>query len=154
MKQEIRCQICGGRLEGEKGGSFVCRDCGVAYSADRLRELAAATREASVKAASAEAAPQTPGERTAAADEAEAAEEAASAEAAGTAADDSGENALLSEKEARLLVLEREQQRLLAEIRLADGVFGPSRRRELSRRLRQVEREMARLQGRKWPWFF
>ena len=44
--------------------------------------------------------------------------------------------------------------RLLAEIRLADGVFGPAQRRELARQLRRVEREISRLQGRKLPFFF
>ena len=37
MTREIRCEICGGRLEAAGGGRFVCEDCGVAYSAERLR---------------------------------------------------------------------------------------------------------------------
>ena len=128
MTREIRCEICGGRLEAEAGGSFVCRDCGVSYSAQRLRELAQADTEP--------------------AEAAETIEEAAREAAAGE------DGAPLTEKELRLRQLQAEQMRLLAEIRLADGVFGPSRRRELSRDLRRVEREMARLQGRKWPFFF
>lgn len=127
MTREIRCQICGGRLQAEAGGRFLCEDCGVAYSAARLRELAE-----------------------------EAAAAADTAAAAGvTAADaDNADADPLTEKDASLRRLQAEQMRLLAEIRLADGVFGPSRRRELSRELRKVEREMARLQGKKWPFFF
>ena len=124
MTREIRCEICGGRLQAEAGGRFLCEDCGVSYSAERLRELAADTAaEADVSAGAA-------------------------------AVDDGADAAPLTEKEQRLRQLQAEQMRLLAEIRLADGVFGPSRRRELSRDLRRVEREMARLQGRKWPFFF
>lgn len=127
MTREIRCEICGGRLQAEAGGCFLCEDCGVAYSAARLRELAE--------------------EAAAAADTA--------AEADLPAADaDNADADPLTEKEASLRQLQAEQMRLLAEIRLADGVFGPSRRRELSRELRKVEREMARLQGKKWPFFF
>lgn len=127
MTREIRCEICGGRLQAEAGGRFLCEDCGVAYSAARLRELAE-----------------------------EAAAAADTAAAAGvTAADaDNADADPLTEKDASLRRLQAEQMRLLAEIRLADGVFGPSRRRELSRELRKVEREMARLQGKKWPFFF
>ena len=129
MTREIRCEVCGGRLEAAAGGRFLCQDCGVAYSADRLRELAAETGDAPVKAGSAEAVPETAGERA-------------------------GKPEPAADKEARMRQLEREQQRLLAEMRLADGVFGPARRRELGKELRRVERELARLQGRKWPWFF
>ena len=119
--------ICGGRLQAEAGGRFLCEDCGVSYSAERLRELAADT--------------------AAEADVCAKADDAAEAEAGADAAP-------LTEKERRLRQLQAEQMRLLAEIRLADGVFGPSRRRELSRDLRKVERELARLQGKKWPFFF
>ena len=134
MTREIRCEICGGRLIAASGGRFVCEDCGVAYSRDRLRELA--------KAAAEDAAEQPEAEATA-----EAATE--------TAADEAETEAEpLSEKEQRLHFLEQEQRRLLAEIRLADGVFGPSRRRDLSNQLRKVEKEMARLQGRRFPFFF
>ncbi len=127
MTKEIRCVICGGRLQAEAGGRFLCGDCGVSYSAERLRELAADTAaEADVSAK---------------------ADDAAEAEAGADAAPP-------TEKEQRLRQLQAEQMRLLAEIRLADGVFGPSRRRELSRDLRKVERELARLQGKKWPFFF
>lgn len=133
MTREIRCEICGGRLQAEAGGRFLCEDCGVAYSAARLRELAE--------------------EAAAAADSSAAADTAAAADV--TAADaDNADADPLTEKEASLRRLQAEQMRLLAEIRLADGVFGPSRRRELSRELRKVEREMARLQGKKWPFFF
>ena len=128
MKIEIRCEICGGRLEAEAGGRFVCGDCGVTYSRARLRELAAAA-DAVAKAAAADVT----------------AEDAAAA---------GGGEDPLTEKEERLRFLQAEQMRLLAEIRMADGVFGPSRRRELSRDLRRVEREIARLQGRKLPFFF
>ena len=127
MTREIRCEICGGRLQAEAGGRILCEDCGVSYSAERLRELAADTAaEADVSAK---------------------ADDAAEAEASADAAP-------LTEKEQRLRQLQAEQMRLLAEIRLADGVFGPSRRRDLSRDLRKVERELARLQGKKWPFFF
>ena len=135
MTREIRCEICGGRLQAEAGGRFLCEGCGLIYSAERLRELAAA-------------------------DEAidEAIDETAEADAPAAAAPEDAEAAAdgvpLTEKEQRLRQLQAEQRRLLAEIRLADGVFGPSRRRELSGKLRKVEREMARLQGRKWPFFF
>ena len=131
MTREIRCEICGGRLQAEAGGRFLCEDCGLIYSAERLRELAAAD---------------------------EAIDETAEADAPAAAAPEDAEAAAdgvpLTEKEQRLRQLQAEQRRLLAEIRLADGVFGPSRRRELSGKLRKVEREMARLQGRKWPFFF
>lgn len=134
MTKEIRCVICGGRLQAEAGGRFLCGDCGVSYSAERLRELAA--------------------QADAAADiSADTAAEAADADDAAAAAD-SADGDPLTEKERRLRQLQAEQMRLLAEIRLADGVFGPSRRRDLSRDLRKVEREMARLQGKKWPFFF
>ena len=135
MTREIRCEICGERLQAEAGGRFLCEGCGLIYSAERLRELAAA-------------------------DEAidEAIDETAEADAPAAAAPEDAEAAAdgvpLTEKEQRLRQLRAEQRRLLAEIRLADGVFGPSRRRELSGKLRKVEREMARLQGRKWPFFF
>ncbi|MBQ6606583.1 MAG: hypothetical protein IJH56_02700 [Firmicutes bacterium] len=135
MTREIRCEICGGRLQAEAGGRFLCEGCGLIYSAERLRELTAA-------------------------DEAidEAINETAEADAPAAAAPEDAEAAAdgvpLTEKEQRLRQLRAEQRRLLAEIRLADGVFGPSRRRELSGKLRKVEREMARLQGRKWPFFF
>ena len=132
MTREIRCEICGGRLEAKGGGRFVCEDCGVAYSAERLRELAkASTPDAAETAPEAEAGP-----------EAEAALDAATDEEP------------LSEIEQRLRFLEQEQRRLLAEISMADGVFGPSRRRDLSNQLRKVEKEMAKLQGRKFPFFF
>ena len=132
MTREIRCEICGGRLIAASGGRFVCEDCGVAYSRDRLRELA--------EVASPDAAEQPEAEATA-----EAATETAAAAA---------EAEPLSEKGQRLHFLEQEQRRLLAEIRMADGVFGPSRRRDLSNQLRKVEKEMARLQGRRFPFFF
>ena len=132
MTREIRCEICGGRLEAQGGGRFVCEDCGVAYSAERLRELAkASTPDAVETAPEAEAGPEAEAVLDAAADEVP-----------------------LSEKEQRLCFLEQEQRRLLAEISMADGVFGPSRRRDLSNQLRKVEKEMARLQGRKFPFFF
>ncbi len=132
MTREIRCEICGGRLQAEAGGRFLCEGCGLIYSAKRLRELAAAADGAIDETAEADA------------------PAAAAPEDAEAAAD----GVPLTEKEQRLRQLRAEQRRLLAEIRLADGVFGPSRRRELSGKLRKVEREMARLQGRKWPFFF
>ena len=137
MTREIRCEICGGRLIAASGGRFVCEDCGVAYSAERLRELADAFPPEAERAAE-------PESKAAAGAEPE-------AEAALDAAADEEP---LSEKEQRLRFLEQEQRRLLAEIRMADGVFGPSRRRDLSNQLRKVEKEMARLQGRKFPFFF
>ena len=129
MTREIRCEICGGRLEAQGGGRFVCEDCGVAYSADRLRELAKA-------------------------DVPDAAEQPEAGPEAEAALDAATDEEPFSEKEQRLRFLEQEQRRLLAEIRMADGVFGPSRRRDLSNQLRKVEKEMARLQGRKFPFFF
>lgn len=136
MTREIRCEICGGRLQAEAGGRFLCEGCGLIYNAERLRELAA--------------------EADGAIDEAidETAEADAPAAAAPEDAEAAADGVPLTEKEQRLRQLQAEQRRLLAEIRLADGVFGPSRRRELSGKLRKVEREMARLQGRKWPFFF
>ena len=140
MTREIRCEICGGRLQAEAGGRFLCEGCGLIYSAERLRELAAAADGAIAEAID------------------EAIDETAEADAPAAAAPEDAEAAAdgvpLTEKEQRLRQLQAEQRRLLAEIRLADGVFGPSRRRELSGKLRKVEREMARLQGRKWPFFF
>lgn len=140
MTREIRCEICGGRLQAEAGGRFLCEDCGLIYSAERLRELAAAADGAIDETI----------------DEAidEAAESDAPAAAAPEDAEAAADGVPLTEKEQRLRQLRAEQRRLLAEIRLADGVFGPSRRRELSGKLRKVERDMARLQGRKWPFFF
>ena len=149
MKIEIRCEICGGRLEAEAGGRFVCGDCGVTYSRARLRELAAAT-DAEEKAAAAD----DVAEAETAAEDAEAEVTAAADVTAEDAAAAGGGEETLTEKEERLRFLQAEQMRLLAEIRMADGVFGPSRRRELSRDLRRVEREIARLQGRKLPFFF
>ena len=136
MTREIRCEICGGRLQAEAGGRFLCEGCGLIYSAERLRELAAAADEAIDEAID------------------ETAEADAPAAAAPEDAEAAADGVPLTEKEQRLRQLQAEQRRLLAEIRLADGVFGPSRRRELSGKLRKVEREMARLQGRKWPFFF
>ena len=134
MTREIRCEICGGRLEAVSGGRFVCEDCGVAYSRDRLCELAEAA-----PSGAAETAPDV-------------AEDAVAEPEAEPEAESEAEP--LSEKEQRLRFLEQEQRRLLAEISMADGVFGPSRRRDLSNQLRKVEKEMARLQGRKFPFFF
>lgn len=136
MTREIRCEICGGRLQAEAGGRFLCEGCGLIYSAERLRELAAAADGAIDEAI----------DKTA--------ESNAPAAAAPEDAEAAADGVPLTEKEQRLRQLRAEQRRLLAEIRLADGVFGPSRRRELSGKLRKVEREMARLQGRKWPFFF
>lgn len=136
MTREIRCEICGGRLQAEAGGRFLCEGCGLIYSAERLRELAAAADGAIDEAID------------------ETAEADAPAAAAPEDAEAAADGVPLTEKEQRLRQLQAEQRRLLAEIRLADGVFGPSRRRELSGKLRKVEREMARLQGRKWPFFF
>ncbi len=136
MTREIRCEICGGRLQAEAGGRFLCEGCGLIYSAERLRELAAAADGAIDEAID------------------ETAESEAPAAAAPEDAEAAADEVPLTEKEQRLRQLQAEQRRLLAEIRLADGVFGPSRRRELSGKLRKVEREMARLQGRKWPFFF
>lgn len=136
MTREIRCEICGGRLQAEAGGRFLCEGCGLIYSAERLRELAAAADGAIEEAID------------------ETAEADAPAAAAPEDAEAAADGVPLTEKEQRLRQLQAEQRRLLAEIRLADGVFGPSRRRELSGKLRKVEREMARLQGRKWPFFF
>ena len=68
--------------------------------------------------------------------------------------DSIAEAAAADDPAARLAALQAEQMRLLAEIRLADGVFGPAQRRELARQLRRVEREISRLQGRKLPFFF
>ena len=148
MKREIRCEICGGRLEAEAGGRFVCGDCGVTYSRARLRELAA---EADAVAKDGEADDIAEADDVAEADEADvtAAADVTAEDAAAAGGEDP-----LTEKEERLRFLQAEQMRLLAEIRMADGVFGPSRRRELSRDLRRVEREIARLQGRKLPFFF
>ena len=136
MTREIRCEICGGRLQAEAGGRFLCEGCGMIYSAERLRELAAAADGAIDEAID------------------ETAEADAPAAAAPEDAEAAADGVPLTEKEQQLRQLQAEQRRLLAEIRLADGVFGPSRRRELSGKLRKVEREMARLQGRKWPFFF
>ena len=139
MTRERRCEICGGRLQADAGGRFLCEDCGLIYCTERLREMAAADE---------------------AIDDAidEAIDETAEADAPAAAAPEDAEAAAdgvpLTEKAQRLRQLRAEQRRLLAEIRLADGVFGPSRRRELSGKLRKVEWEMARLQGRKWPFFF
>lgn len=135
MTRQIRCEICGGQLESQGGGRFVCLDCGLAYSPRRLRELAAA---AEAEGPLPEDAAEAPAEPVPAAEEPE-------------AAADKGRP---TEKEERLRFLQAEQMRLLAEIRMADGVFGPAQRRELSRKLRQVERELAKLQGRKLPFFF
>lgn len=140
MTREIRCEICGGRLQAEAGGRFLCEGCGLIYSAERLRELAAAA-DGAIDETIDEAIDET-------------AESDAPAAAAPEDAEAAADGVPLTEKEQRLRQLQAEQRRLLAEIRLADGVFGPSRRRELSGKLRKVEREMARLQGRKWPFFF
>ncbi len=140
MTREIRCEICGGRLQAEAGGRFLCEGCGLIYSAERLRELAAAA-DGAIDETIDEAIDET-------------AESDAPAAAGPEDAEAAADGVPLTEKEQRLRQLRAEQRRLLAEIRLADGVFGPSRRRELSGKLRKVEREMARLQGRKWPFFF
>ena len=145
MTRQIRCEICGGQLESQGGGRFVCLDCGLAYSPRRLRELAAA---AEAGESLPEAAADEPTESVPEAEEP--AESVPAAEGPETAAD----KGRPAEKEERLRFLQAEQMRLLAEIRMADGVFGPAQRRELSRKLRQVERELAKLQGRKLPFFF
>ncbi|MBR2783790.1 MAG: hypothetical protein IKD93_06325 [Firmicutes bacterium] len=131
----ISCEICGGQLESVGGGRFVCRNCGLAYSRKRLQELAQAAEDPAP----------------------EMEEDTASETAAADSETPPVDSEAPAENEApadRLAELEKEQRRLLAEISLADGVFGPARRRELSRELRKVEREMARLQGRKLPFFF
>ena len=55
--------------------------------------------------------------------------------------------------EAEIIFLEREQKRLLAEMSMADGIFGRAERRRLAQRLRQTERRLAQLRGESWPWW-
>lgn len=36
---KVKCDLCGGMLEVQKGGSAVCVDCGLGHSMDRLNEM-------------------------------------------------------------------------------------------------------------------
>ena len=36
---KVKCDLCGGELEVQRGGSAVCMDCGLRHSMDRLNEM-------------------------------------------------------------------------------------------------------------------
>lgn len=133
--EQLKCEICGGRLEVQSGGACQCLDCGLSYSQKRVRELLS-----QLKADAAESGAPERGSGTASAPAAEAPRER--------------EPSSQETKEEEIRRLQEQQQILLAEIRLADGLFGPSQRRELSLKLRRLERRLAKLQGSKPPFFW
>lgn len=36
---KLICEICGGKLVANIGGVFICDNCGMEYSKDRLKEM-------------------------------------------------------------------------------------------------------------------